>query len=79
MITDAPPLPKRPAPEVNETQPQADDLEDVKKVCSGISFPTSVLISSQLCAMGFSRSLAIEALDANDYDFQKALNALLVK
>ncbi|KAL7418732.1 hypothetical protein Q5752_006415 [Cryptotrichosporon argae] len=45
----------------NSEQPQDDDLEDVKK----------------LCAMGFSRTLAVEALDANGYDFQKALNVLL--
>jgi epidermal growth factor receptor substrate 15 len=29
--------------------------------------------------MGFPRSLVVEALDANGYDFQKALNVLLVK
>jgi epidermal growth factor receptor substrate 15 len=29
--------------------------------------------------MGFSRTLAVEALDANGYDFQKALNVLLVQ
>jgi len=29
--------------------------------------------------MGFPRSLVIKALDANDYDFQRALNVLLVR
>ena len=32
---------------------------------------------SQLCGMGFSRTLVVEALAANGYDFQKALNVLL--
>ncbi|RXK38705.1 hypothetical protein M231_04015 [Tremella mesenterica] len=45
----------------DSTAPQSDDIEDVKR----------------LCAMGFSRTLAIGALDANGYDFQKALNVLL--
>lgn len=31
----------------------------------------------QLSAMGFSRSQAVAALEANAYDFQKALNSLL--
>lgn len=54
--------------------PQADDLEDVKRVSdsSGIS-------NAQLCGMGFPRSLVVGALDANGYDFQKALNVLLDK
>lgn len=31
----------------------------------------------QLCGMGFSRTQAVAALEANAYDFQKALNSLL--
>jgi epidermal growth factor receptor substrate 15 len=31
----------------------------------------------QLCGMGFSRGQAVAALEANSYDFQKALNSLL--
>ncbi|WVQ80854.1 hypothetical protein IAT38_002961 [Cryptococcus sp. DSM 104549] len=50
-----------PMPERRPSTAQPDDIEDVKK----------------LCAMGFSRSLAVEALAANGYDFQKALNVLL--
>ncbi|WWD22512.1 hypothetical protein CI109_107005 [Kwoniella shandongensis] len=50
-----------PMPERRPSGAQEDDLEDVKK----------------LCAMGFSRGLAVEALAANGYDFQKALNVLL--
>ena len=38
-----------------------------------------ILLLCKLCAMGFSRSLVIEALDANGYDFQRALNVLLVQ
>jgi UBA/TS-N domain len=30
-----------------------------------------------LCGMGFSRTEAVAALEANSYDFQKALNSLL--
>lgn len=65
-----PALPQRPTLD----EPQADDLEDVKKV----SCPSAEL-TTKLCAMGFSRSLVVDALDANGYDFQKALNVLLVK
>jgi len=50
-----------PMPERRDSTAQPDDLEDVKK----------------LCAMGFSRTLAIGALEANGYDFQKALNVLV--
>ncbi|KAK8845561.1 hypothetical protein IAR55_006276 [Kwoniella newhampshirensis] len=50
-----------PMPERRPSTAQEDDLEDVKK----------------LCAMGFSRGLVVEALAANGYDFQKALNVLL--
>jgi epidermal growth factor receptor substrate 15 len=38
-----------------------DDVESVK----------------QLCGMGFSRTQAVAALEANSYDFQRALNGLL--
>lgn len=31
----------------------------------------------QLCSMGFSRTQAVAALEANSYDFQRALNSLL--
>jgi epidermal growth factor receptor substrate 15 len=31
----------------------------------------------QLCGMGFSRTQAVAALEANSYDVQKALNSLL--
>ena len=31
----------------------------------------------QLCGMGFSRTQAVAALEANSYNFQKALNSLL--
>ncbi|WWD08984.1 hypothetical protein V865_007099 [Kwoniella europaea PYCC6329] len=48
-------------PERRPSTAQPDDIEDVKK----------------LCAMGFSRGLVVEALAANGYDFQKALNVLL--
>jgi epidermal growth factor receptor substrate 15 len=34
-------------------------------------------LMAQLCAMGFPRSLVVEALAANSYDFQKTLNVLL--
>ncbi|KAJ9113631.1 hypothetical protein QFC22_005939 [Naganishia vaughanmartiniae] len=40
---------------------QPDDLDDVKKLCN----------------MGFDRSLVIDALEANGYDFSKTLNVLL--
>ncbi|KAL1413265.1 hypothetical protein Q8F55_001020 [Vanrija albida] len=63
-VGSAPNLPKRPSLGTGVSDlPQSDDLEDVKR----------------LCAMGFPRSLVVEALDANGYDFQKALNVLLVK
>ncbi|WWC58122.1 uncharacterized protein I303_100657 [Kwoniella dejecticola CBS 10117] len=50
-----------PMPQRRPSGAQPDDIEDVKK----------------LCAMGFSRGLVVEALAANGYDFQKALNVLL--
>lgn len=50
-----------PMPERRPSGAQADDIEDVKK----------------LCAMGFPRELVVEALAANGYDFQKTLNVLL--
>lgn len=50
-----------PMPERRPSGAQADDIEDVKK----------------LCAMGFPRELVVEALAANAYDFQKTLNVLL--
>ncbi len=31
----------------------------------------------QLCSMGFSRTQAVAALEANSYDFQRSLNSLL--
>jgi len=31
----------------------------------------------QLCGMGFSRTQAVAALEANSYDFRKALDSLL--
>ena len=31
----------------------------------------------QLCGMGFSRTQAVAALEANSYDVQRALNSLL--
>jgi epidermal growth factor receptor substrate 15 len=31
----------------------------------------------QLCGMGFSRKQAVDALEKNDYDVQRALNSLL--
>jgi epidermal growth factor receptor substrate 15 len=61
-----PALPKRPTVNKDPSTsdlPQPDDLKEVKR----------------LCDMGFPRSLVVEALDANGYDFQKALNVLLVK
>ncbi|GHJ88158.1 hypothetical protein NliqN6_4560 [Naganishia liquefaciens] len=48
-------------PSVNGSKAQPDDLEDVKKLCN----------------MGFDRSLVVEALEANGYDFSKTLNVLL--
>ncbi|WRT63837.1 uncharacterized protein IL334_000762 [Kwoniella shivajii] len=50
-----------PMPQRRPSTAQPDDIEDVKK----------------LCAMGFSRTLVVEALAANGYDFQKSLNVLL--
>ncbi|WWC66844.1 uncharacterized protein I206_100751 [Kwoniella pini CBS 10737] len=50
-----------PMPQRRPSGAQPDDIEDVKK----------------LCAMGFTRGLVVEALAANGYDFQKALNVLL--
>ncbi|KAK4684361.1 epidermal growth factor receptor substrate 15, partial [Tremellales sp. Uapishka_1] len=50
-------------PERRPSQAQPDDIDDVKK----------------LCAMGFSRALVIDALDANGYDLQKTLNVLLAE
>ncbi|KLT43529.1 hypothetical protein CC85DRAFT_284451 [Cutaneotrichosporon oleaginosum] len=61
-----PALPQRPSVQKEPSTsdlPQPDDLKEVKR----------------LCDMGFPRSLVVEALDANGYDFQKALNVLLVK
>jgi len=54
------------APTIDENVRRAppagdDDVEPVK----------------QLCSMGFSRTQAVTALEANSYDFQKALNSLL--
>jgi len=66
----APPLPQR-----KDSSAQADDIEDVKKVRLGCKDGADW----QLCAMGFSRTLVIAALDANGYDFQKALNVLLAQ
>ena len=43
------------------TPPANDDVEQVKR----------------LAAMGFNRDQAVAALEANDYDFQKALDGLL--
>jgi epidermal growth factor receptor substrate 15 len=64
----APPLPSTgshlsPPQEVSEgtTPPAEDDIDSVK----------------QLCGMGFSRAQAVQSLEKNDYDVQKALNALL--
>ncbi|WVQ76203.1 hypothetical protein IAR50_005867 [Cryptococcus sp. DSM 104548] len=48
-------------PERRPSEAQADDIEDVKK----------------LCAMGFPRGLVIAGLEANGFDFQKTLNVLL--
>ncbi|ODN96331.1 hypothetical protein I350_08357 [Cryptococcus amylolentus CBS 6273] len=48
-------------PERRPSGAQADDIEDVKK----------------LCAMGFPRDLVIAGLEANGFDFQKTLNVLL--
>nr|XP_019048721.1 hypothetical protein I302_02495 [Kwoniella bestiolae CBS 10118]OCF27651.1 hypothetical protein I302_02495 [Kwoniella bestiolae CBS 10118] len=56
-----PKLQPPPMPERRPSTAQPDDIEDVKK----------------LCAMGFSRGLVVEALAANGYDFQRALNVLL--
>ncbi|WVQ93539.1 hypothetical protein IAU59_000614 [Kwoniella sp. CBS 9459] len=50
-----------PMPQRRPSGAQADDIEQVKN----------------LCAMGFSRGLVVEALAANGYDVQKALNVLL--
>ncbi|KAH9001436.1 hypothetical protein EDB92DRAFT_1826676 [Lactarius akahatsu] len=47
---------------VRRTSPAVDD--DVEPV-------------KQLCSMGFSRTQAVAALEANSYDFQRALNSLL--
>ncbi|KAI9446621.1 hypothetical protein H4582DRAFT_2116972 [Lactarius indigo] len=47
---------------VRRTSPSVDD--DVEPV-------------KQLCSMGFSRTQAVAALEANSYDFQRALNSLL--
>ena len=47
--------------EPNVTPGVEDDVEPVK----------------QLSAMGFSRSQAVTALEAHDYDVQRALNSLL--
>lgn len=61
-----PALPKRPSVHKEPSTSdlaQADDVKDVKK----------------LCELGFPRSLVVEALAANGYDFQEALNVLLVK
>ncbi|OCF41630.1 hypothetical protein I317_04540 [Kwoniella heveanensis CBS 569] len=50
-----------PMPERRPSGAQEDDIDQVKN----------------LCAMGFSRGLVVEALAANGYDVQKALNVLL--
>ncbi|WVF65904.1 hypothetical protein IAT40_000642 [Kwoniella sp. CBS 6097] len=50
-----------PMPERRPSTAQEDDIEQVKNLCS----------------MGFSRGLVVEALAANGYDVQKALNVLL--
>ncbi|WVR03606.1 hypothetical protein IAU60_000598 [Kwoniella sp. DSM 27419] len=50
-----------PMPERRPSGAQPDDIEQVKNLCS----------------MGFSRGLVVEALAANGYDVQKALNVLL--
>lgn len=59
--------PQHLAPIVDENVRRAtpavdDDVEPVK----------------QLCSMGFSRTQAVSALEANSYDFQRALNSLLL-
>ena len=48
-------------PIIPPTEAVEDDVEGVK----------------QLCGMGFSRTQAVNALESNGYDFQKALNSLL--
>jgi epidermal growth factor receptor substrate 15 len=49
---------------VEEPSPIAGVEDDVKPV-------------KQLSAMGFSRDQAVAALEAHDYDVQRALNSLL--
>ena len=48
-------------PVVRASPATGDDFEPVK----------------HLCGMGFSRTQAVAALEANSYDFQRALNSLL--
>jgi epidermal growth factor receptor substrate 15 len=43
---------------------------------AGVS-PDDAESVKQLCSMGFNRSQAVSALEANSYDFQRALNSLL--
>jgi epidermal growth factor receptor substrate 15 len=66
----APPMPAVPSltppaeergPQGNGTPAAEDDIDSVK----------------QLCGMGFSRQQAVDALEANGYDLQRAINALL--
>ncbi|KAI0320509.1 hypothetical protein OF83DRAFT_577050 [Amylostereum chailletii] len=55
------PVPDLPLSEGATTPAVDDDIEVVK----------------QLCGMGFSRTQAVNALETNGYDFQRALNSLL--
>jgi epidermal growth factor receptor substrate 15 len=68
-------LPSRQTAQASKAQP--DDLEDVKKVGSTADKRYTMLTPLQLCNMGFDRSLVVEALEANGYDFSKTLNVLL--
>jgi epidermal growth factor receptor substrate 15 len=63
-----------------ETQPSSQHLapivdENVIRATPGVDDDVEPV--KQLCSMGFSRTQAVVALEANSYDFQRALNSLL--
>lgn len=65
-------LPPVPTPHSGHHLPRVDEPGIVTPAVDDDVEPVK-----QLAAMGFSRNQAVTALEANDYDFQRALNSLL--
>ena len=60
-----------------DSLPPSQHLSPIVDDNVGRASPDDTESVKQLCSMGFNRTQAVAALEANSYDFQRALNSLL--